>query len=81
VLNNKIEFKNKKKDDVAKQIYSTTEALNDNDIDRLLRINILSLTDEMVKQLEQEINECKSRLEYWMSTTPKEQFVDDLKGI
>lgn len=78
VLNNKIEFKNKKKDDVAKQIYSTTEALNDNDIDRLLRINILSLTDEMVKQLEQEINECKSRLEYWMSTTPKEQFVDDL---
>jgi DNA topoisomerase-2 len=81
VLNNKIEFKNKKKDDVAKQIYSNTEALNDNDIDRLLRINILSLTDEMVKQLEQEINECKSRLEYWMSTTPKEQFVDDLKGI
>jgi DNA gyrase/topoisomerase IV subunit A len=78
VLNNKIEFKNKKKDDVAKQIYSNTEALNDNDIDRLLRINILSLTDEMVKQLEQEINECKSRLEYWMSTTPKEQFVDDL---
>jgi DNA gyrase/topoisomerase IV subunit A len=78
VLNNKIEFKNKKKDDVAKQIYSNTEAINDNDIDRLLRINILSLTDEMVKQLEQEINECKGRLEYWMSTTPKEQFVDDL---
>jgi DNA gyrase/topoisomerase IV subunit A len=78
VLNNKIEFKNKKKDDVAKQIYSNTEAINDNDIDRLLRINILSLTDEMVKQLEQEINECKGRLEYWLSTTPKEQFVDDL---
>lgn len=79
VLNNKIEFKNKKKDEVAQQIYSNTDSLNDNDIDRLLRINILSLTDEMVKQLEAEIKECHSRLDYWMATTPKEQFMDDLK--
>jgi DNA gyrase/topoisomerase IV subunit A len=80
VLNNKIEFKNKKKDAVAQQIHTNTDAI-DSDIDRLLRINILSLTDEMVKQLEQEIGECKTRLEYWLSTTPNEQFVDDLKDL
>lgn len=81
VLDNYIEFKNKKKKEVADQIYIATEAQDDNDIDRLLRINILSLTDEMVKQLEQEIKECQGRLEYWMGTTPKDQFLGDLKGI
>jgi len=81
VLNNKIEFKNKKKDEVAQQIYSNTDALNDSDIDRLLRINILSLTDEMVKQLELEIEECHSRIEYWTGTSPQEQFLQDIQGL
>lgn len=80
VLNNKIEFKNKKKDEVAQQINKNTEAL-ETDIDRLLRINILSLTDEMVKQLEQEIVECGNRVDYWKGTTPKDQFLGDLRGI
>jgi len=81
VLNNKIEFKNKKKDEVAQQIYSNTDALNDSDIDRLLRINILSLTDEMVKQLEVEIKECHSRIEYWTGTSPQEQFLQDINNV
>jgi DNA gyrase/topoisomerase IV subunit A len=81
VLDNKIEFKNKKKDDVAQQIYKNTDALDATDTERLLRINILSLTDEMVKQLEVEIKECHGRIDYWNSTSPQEQFLQDIQGL
>lgn len=81
VLDDKIKFKNKKKDEVAKQIFENTKAQNDEDIDRLLRINIMSLTAEMVKQLEKEIKESQKELQYWCKTTPKEQFLDDLQEL
>ena len=77
VLDDKIKFKNKKKNEVAVQIFAETEA-KDNDIDRLLRINIISLTDEMVKQLQKEIKEAKDELQYWKNTTSTEQFSKDL---
>lgn len=80
VLDEKIKFKNKKKDDVSKQIFGTTEAMQD-DIDRLLRINIMSLTAEMVKQLETEIKEARAELAYWSKTTTKEQFIKDLSEL
>jgi len=80
VLDDKIKFKNKKKDEVAKQIFETTEAIQD-DIDRLLRINILSLTAEMVKQLEIEIKDAQTELAYWSKTTTKEQFLKDLTEL
>lgn len=80
VLDEKIKFKNKKKDEVAKQIFETTEAIQD-DIDRLLRINIMSLTAEMVKQLELEIKEAQKELAYWSKTTPKDQFIKDLTEL
>jgi DNA gyrase/topoisomerase IV subunit A len=81
VLDNKIEFKNKKKKDVAQRIYEETHALNENDIDRLLRINILSLTDEMVKDLAKEIKAAKKELDFWNKQTPKSQFISDLEEI
>ena len=81
VLDDKIKFKDKKKDDVAKQIFSTTQAKNDDDVDRLLRINIMSLTAEMVKQLEKEIEDAQKELKYWSKTTTKEQFLNDLKEL
>jgi DNA gyrase/topoisomerase IV subunit A len=80
VLEDKIKFKNKKKDEVAKQIFETTDAIQD-DIDRLLRINILSLTAEMVKQLETEIKDAQKELVYWSKTTPKDQFTKDLTEL
>jgi DNA gyrase/topoisomerase IV subunit A len=80
VIDEKIKFKNKKKNEVGKQILENTEAV-ESDIDRLLRINIMSLTDEMVKELDKEIIESKGRLKYWKSTTPKEQFVSDLDSL
>lgn len=81
VLDNKIEFKNKKKADVSKQIVDHTEVNSEEDIDRLLRINILSLTDEMVKQLEKEIKQASSDYKYWSSTTPDAQFIKDLDEV
>lgn len=80
VLDDKIKFKNKKKNEVAKQIFETTDAIQD-DIDRLLRINILSLTAEMVKQLETEIKDAQKELAYWSKTTTKEQFLKDLTEL
>jgi DNA topoisomerase-2 len=81
VLDDKIKFKNKKKAEVASQIFDNTRATSDEDVDRLLRINILSLTDEMVKQLEKEIKEAQKELEYWEKTTTKKQFVKDLQEL
>lgn len=80
VLDDRIIFKNRKKADVGKQILETTTALN-SDIDRLLRINIMSLTDEMVKELTKEIRSAQAELKFWNKTTPKAQFESDLEGI
>lgn len=80
VLDEKVKFKNQKKASVAKQIVDNTDAL-DSDVDRLLRINIMSLTDEMVKELDKEIIESKKRLKYWNSTTPRDQFAVDLDSL
>lgn len=80
VLDEKIKFKNQKKKQVSVQIFDHTDALED-DIDRLLRINIMSLTDEMVKELKKEIQEAKKDLDYWNKTTPKDQFDGDLEEL
>lgn len=81
VLDDKIKFKGKSKSEVAKQIFENTKAQNDEDIDRLLRINIMSLTSEMVKQLEKEIKEAQKELDFWSKTTTKEQFLSDLQEL
>jgi DNA topoisomerase-2 len=80
VLDNRIVFKNQKKVEVVKQILAETSAL-ETDCDRLLRINILNLTDEQVKQLQAEIDTAKTNLVFWETTTVKEQFVSDLDEL
>lgn len=80
VLDDKIKFKGKKKDEVGSQILENTEAIQD-DIDRLLRLNIMSLTVEMVKQLEKEIKDAQKELAYWSKTTSKDQFIKDLTEL
>lgn len=81
VLNEKIVFKNKKKKEVSEQIVDNTSALGESDCDRLLRINIMSLTEEMVHELEKEISEANKEVKYWTSTTPDKQFSLDLEEI
>ena len=73
-------FKNRKKKDVGNQILDATDALPE-DVDRLLRINIMSLTDEMVKELEKEIKVAQKELKYWTKETPKTQFEKDLDEL
>lgn len=80
VLDNRIIFKNRKKDDVGKQILSETFAISE-DVDRLLRINIMSLTDELVKALAKQIEEIKKDLKFWKTTTVKDQFLSDLSEL
>ena len=80
VLDDKIEFKNKNKKQVGTRIIATTSALSD-DVDRLLRINIMSLTDEMVKELAKEIKQSEKELKFWNKETPKNQFISDLETI
>lgn len=80
VIDNKIIFKNKKKAEVETQIFASTDAIPE-DTDRLLRINILSLTDEMVKELKKQIEEALTTLKYWKGTSSKEQFLKDLEEL
>lgn len=80
VIEGKIKFKNQKKDAVCKQILAETSAL-ETDCDRLLRINIMNLTDEMVRQLKSEIEDSKKSLKFWKTTTVKDQFLSDLDEI
>jgi DNA gyrase/topoisomerase IV subunit A len=80
VLDDVIRFKNKSRAEVEKQILSCTDAQAD-DLDRLLKISIVSLTHDMVKELVKQIKETEKTIKYWMSTTPKQQFIDDLEEI
>lgn len=80
VLDDVIKFKYKTKAEVERQILASTEALP-TDVDRLLKINILSLTHEMVNDLIDQIKKVKKSIKYWKSTTPKQQFIDDLEEI
>lgn len=80
VLDEKIKFKNMKKAAVATMILEHTSAL-ESDTDRLLRVNIMSLTDEMVKELKKDIAEAKQRLAYWKTTSSSDQFLNDLQEL
>lgn len=80
ILDNKIKFKNKKKTEIETDILKHTSAKSE-DCDRLLRINMLSLTQEMVDELNKQIAENSKKIQYWKSTTPKDQFEEDLKSI
>ena len=80
VLDDKIVFKGKGRVEVEEQISENTTAL-DTDMKRLLALNILSLTQEMVDELLEEIEEVEKELEYWKATTPKDQFLEDIKAL
>lgn len=80
VLDDKIVFKNKKKSDIEKLIPQYTSALQE-DYDRLFRLNILSLTKEQVTELNNQIKNIKTNIQYWNKTTPTDQFINDLGEI
>tara|TARA_R110000764_G_scaffold49661_1_gene109697 strand:- start:423 stop:1790 length:1368 start_codon:yes stop_codon:yes gene_type:complete len=81
VLDDKIVFKNKKKKDVIVQMTSAHIALIHDDAERLLRINFMSLTDEMVKDLARDIKVAEKQFKFWSKETPKNQFISDLDDM
>ena len=80
VLDDKITFKGMGKDGVSAQILAETSALKD-DCERLLRISIVSLTTEMITELEREISQNEKNLSDWENTTKEKQFLLDLSNI
>jgi DNA topoisomerase-2 len=81
VLDDKIVFKNKKKKQVVDQMVDSLIPLMNDDSERLLRTNIMSLTDEMVKALVKEIKDAEKELLFWKTTTPVNQFTTDIEEI
>jgi DNA gyrase/topoisomerase IV subunit A len=80
ILENKIVFKNKNKNQVIEQIKINTSAIED-DFDKLLRVNLFQLTSEMVSQLKEEIEKNNKELDYWKNTTPTKEFINDIKSL
>ena len=81
VLNDRILFKQQTKKQVIAQMYTAEVPIQGDDAERLLRINIMSLTDEMVRSLDKEIKEAQKDLKFWDKTTPKKQFLSDLEDL
>lgn len=81
VLDDKIIFKGKGKQDVAGQILKEVQSALKDDPDRLLRLNIMSLTSEVVKELQSEILKFEKELLVWNATTAQAQFMIDLKSL
>ena len=80
VLNDDITFKGKKKVEVIENIRLEISASED-EAERLLRINIMSLTKDMIEALEKEIASKKKELSYWNKTTTSKEFFIDLNNI
>ena len=80
VLDDKIVFKGKGKVQVVEQIEKLIVTLP-GDSERLLRISIVSLVKELIIELDKQIAEAEKNLEYWNTTTTKDQFLLDLKGL
>ena len=80
VLDENIVFKGKSKDNVVSQIKTRMKDLNpsDDDCDILLKMNIMSLTQDMIKDLESKIAEVSKEVVYWQNETPKSQYLTDL---
>ena len=82
VLDDKITFKGNTKLQVIKQIQTTLEShVSNEDGDKLLRLNIMSLTKELVTELEKQIKQANKELKFWRTTSPKKQFASDLEEI
>jgi DNA gyrase/topoisomerase IV subunit A len=81
VLEDQIVFKGKGKADVIKQMETIGLAMINDDGERLLRMNFLTITKEQIADLMKQIKEAKDELKYWNNETATSQFVNDLKEL
>lgn len=80
VLNNKIVLKGRTKDEIKVDI-SKIKYYVEGDENRLLAMNILSLTKEMVDTLSSDIIKAKDDVAIWRATNEAKQFISDLEGL
>jgi DNA topoisomerase-2 len=81
ILDGKLTFRGKSKAVFATEI-KTSIGCSDDYAERLMRLNIVSLTAELVVELEKQIKESTKELTYWKTkATPKEQFCKDLVAL
>jgi DNA gyrase/topoisomerase IV subunit A len=79
-IDDQIVYKNNTKDQVVNQIMQETSALG-GDTNRLLALSFLNATNEEIVKLKKQIEESKTTLSFWQSTTPQEQFNTDLENV
>lgn len=80
VLDEVITFKGKTKADIGQKILEIKHAV-ESDVDRLLRLNIMTLTQEMVEELKVEQQEAIKKASFWRSETWENQFAGDLDEL
>lgn len=80
VLDGELVFKNKTKDQLQVEI-ARIKLYIEGDENRLLAMNILSLTKEMVDNLSKDIIKAKDDVAVWKATNESDQFLSDLKDL
>ena len=78
VLTDEIVFLGMTKSNIISQIHDALVLVTDEDCERLLKLNILNLTKEMVDSLNDQIKKEEANFKYWEATDPAEQFSTDL---
>jgi len=80
VLANKVRFKGKTARKVKDMILDVTSATEE-DTDRLIRMNIVSLTKEKAQELKDKAKESEELIEYWRKTDPMKQYIEDINSL
>ena len=81
ILDGKIEIKNRKKDDLIKDIDAFGLAKIDDSFDYLLRMPLWSLTKELFEKLREDFKIKKEEIDKLKLTDPKDMYNDDLSEL
>jgi hypothetical protein len=80
VLDGDVVINNRKKKDIEKDLEGYTTIIKvDDSYDYLLNMNLMSMTQERIKKLDQEINEKKKSYDYYDTIDPTGLYLDELE--
>jgi len=81
ILDNKLDIKNKSKDELIKDITAMNLDLIDDSYDYLLRMPLWSLTKELFEKLKNDFTAKKEEVANLEKVDPKDMYLDDLKEL
>jgi DNA topoisomerase-2 len=81
ILDNKLDIKNKSKDELIKDITAMNLDLIDDSYDYLLRMPLWSLTKELFEKLKNDFTTKKEEVVNLEKVDPKDMYLDDLKEL